>query len=67
MKLKKISPKLILILVLITLIIIFSIQNSNIVQLKVFFWKVNIPGVLLIMLSVSVGIIMGLIFPSKKQ
>lgn len=64
---KKLDPKMIIILVIVTLIIIFSIQNSETVAVKLFFWKISLPRVLLIMGSVLVGIIIGVIYPFKLK
>lgn len=64
---KKLNARMILILAIVGLIIIFSIQNSEVVQLRVFFWKVNTPRVLLILGSLIIGVIIGLLFPSKKN
>lgn len=58
---------MIVILIIVILIIIFSIQNSEVVQLEVFFWKMNIPRVLLIIGSLTIGVIIGLLFPSRKR
>lgn len=67
MKLKNLNPRMILILVLLSLLIIFSIQNSEIIQLKVFFWNVSIPRILLIMGSLIIGVVIGFLFPLKKK
>ena len=67
MKLKDLNPTMILILVLLSLLIIFSIQNSEIIQLKVFFWNVSIPRILLIMGSLIIGVVIGFLFPLKKK
>ena len=67
MKLKDLNPRMILILVLLSLLIIFSIQNSEIIQLKVFFWNVSIPRILLIMGSLIIGVVIGFLFPLKKK
>ncbi|NQU81057.1 MAG: LapA family protein [Bacteroidetes bacterium] len=67
MKLKNLNPRMVLILVLLCLLIIFSIQNSEIIQLKVFFWNVSIPRILLIMGSLIIGAFIGFLFPLKKK
>ena len=67
MKLKNLNPRMILILALLFLLIIFSIQNSEIIQLKVFFWNISIPRILLIMGSLIIGVVIGFLFPLKKK
>lgn len=64
---KKMNPRLILILIIVLLIIIFSLQNSADVQLKLFFWSINIPMVLLILGSMIFGVIIGLLFPARGK
>lgn len=64
---KKLDPKMILIIVIVTIIIIFSIQNSETVAVKLFFWKISLPRVLLIMGSVIVGVVIGILYPMKKK
>lgn len=64
---KKLDPKMIVILVIVTLIIIFSIQNSETVAVKLFFWKISMPRVLLIMGSVLVGVVIGVLYPVKLK
>ena len=63
---KKMNPRLILILVIVGLIIIFSLQNSAKVDLRLFFWSISIPRVLLILGSMVLGVIIGLLFPAKR-
>jgi putative membrane protein len=53
--------KIITIIVLILLLVIFALQNAEIVELKLWFWSVKTPGVLLILISVSAGVIIGMI------
>ena len=67
MKLKNLNPRMTLILALLFLLILFSIQNSEIIQLRVFFWNVSIPRILLIMGSLIIGVFIGLLFPIKKK
>jgi putative membrane protein len=53
--------KIITIIALLLLLVIFALQNAEIVELKLWFWSVKTPGVLLILISVSVGVIIGMI------
>lgn len=64
---KKLNPRIIAILLLVFLLIVFSIQNAEIIPIKVFFWTISIPRVLLILFSLIVGILIGLWFPSKRK
>lgn len=53
--------KVVLAVVLMTLIVIFSIQNSSSTPVKVYFWEVNAPLVLLFIISFMLGIIAAII------
>lgn len=53
--------KVVLAVVLMTLIVIFSIQNSSSTPVKVYFWEVNAPLVLLFVISFMLGIIASII------
>ena len=53
--------KIITVIVLLILLVVFALQNAEIVQIKLLFWTVAIPEVLLILVSVSLGIIIGMI------
>lgn len=64
---KKLDPKMILILVIVGLIIIFSLQNSQTVDVKLFFWKISMPRVFLILGSVIIGVVIGVLYPMRKK
>ncbi len=53
--------KVVLAVVLMTLIVIFSIQNSESTPVKVYFWEVNAPLVLLFVICFMCGIIASII------
>lgn len=53
--------KLIVSLIILILVVIFALQNTNIVPIDLFFAKYNIPLVLVILLSLLLGVIVGLI------
>jgi uncharacterized integral membrane protein len=54
-------PKFIVVLVLITLFLIILIQNIQPVTLRLFFWKVGMPQVILIPLTMAIGFVVGFI------
>jgi len=54
--------RLIIIAIVVLLIVIFAIQNSDSINLKLFFWEVRIPKALLIIISICVGLIAGMFF-----
>ena len=43
------------------LLVIFALQNTEIVDIKLWFWVVRIPSALLILLSIIMGVIIGMI------
>jgi uncharacterized integral membrane protein len=50
-----INLQLVLILVLAIFLVIFTLQNAESVAIKLFFWNVNIPLVLLILVCLLIG------------
>ncbi len=53
------NTRLIVALVLLTLVAIFSVQNSAIVEIRILFWQVEMPRSLLIFLMLVTGVIVG--------
>jgi uncharacterized integral membrane protein len=54
-------PKFIVVLVIITLFLIILIQNTQVVTLRLFFWKVGMSQIILIPLTMAIGIVIGFI------
>jgi uncharacterized integral membrane protein len=54
-------PKFIIVLVLIALFLIILIQNTQVVTLRLFFWKVGMSQIILIPLTMAIGIVIGFI------
>jgi len=54
-------PKFIVVLVLIALFLIILIQNTQVVTLRLFFWKVGMSQIILIPLTMAIGFVVGLI------
>ena len=50
----------------IILIIIFSLQNTELTEIKFVFWKFSISRVLVILGSFAIGIFVGLLISMKK-
>ena len=48
------------------LLAIFAIQNSEIVVIKFFFWIIDIPRAILILVCILIGLLIGLLIPRKK-
>lgn len=53
--------KIIVIIMLLLLLVIFALQNTEIVDIKLWFWGVKTPSALLILLCIAVGVIIGMI------
>jgi len=53
------KAKTVIILVLIILFFVFLLQNTEVVQLKFLFWKVEMSRIIFFPLTLSVGIIIG--------
>jgi len=48
-------------------LVVFALQNTEIVQIQLWFWKIQTPRALLILLCFSAGVIIGFIVPSPKK
>ncbi len=53
--------KISVIILLSLLLVIFALQNTEIVDVKLWFWMVKIPRALLILLCIAMGVIIGMI------
>lgn len=56
-----IKTKTIIILVLIALFVIILIQNTQVVTLRLFFWKLGMSQIILIPLIMAIGFVIGFI------
>lgn len=54
-------PKIIVVLVLIGLFVIVLIQNTQVVTLRLFFWKAGMSQIILIPLTMAIGFVIGFI------
>ena len=55
------KTKTIIILVLIALFVIILIQNTQVVTLRLFFWKLGMSQIILIPLIMAIGFVVGFI------
>ena len=53
------KPKTIILLILLALFLVFLLQNTEVVQLKFLFWKVEMSRIIFFPLTLLVGIIIG--------
>jgi len=53
------KPKLVVVLVLIALFLIVLIQNTQVVTLRLFFWKIGMSQIILIPLTMLIGFVVG--------
>jgi uncharacterized integral membrane protein len=58
--------KTIIIILLLLLLVVFALQNAEIVKIKLLFWSVQTPGVLLILVSIAMGVIIGIILGNRS-
>lgn len=49
-----------------TIIVIFSVQNVEVTDIKFLFWKLSLSRVLIILGSFAVGVIVGLLASIRK-
>ncbi|MFC2120023.1 lipopolysaccharide assembly protein LapA domain-containing protein [Bacteroidota bacterium] len=59
--------KIVVIILIVILIAIFAIQNTEIVNVKLWFWEVQTPRAILILLCITVGLFIGFIVPSPSK
>ena len=59
--------KTFLIILFITVVVIFSIQNVEITDVKFLFWKLSISRVLVILGSFGIGVLVGILVSMKKR
>lgn len=55
------NPKILLIIVILSLFVIATLQNTEIARFKILFWTVDMSRIIFIYLSVIVGFITGYI------
>jgi len=61
------SLKGIVIFVLLTLVVIFTAQNYEIVKIQFLFWSFEASRAIIIFLSLLVGIVIGLVIPFMRR
>lgn len=61
------KPKTIVVIVLVVLLTILSMQNTQPVVIKVLFWEPTVPLIILIFIAIGIGFIAGYIISSVLQ
>ena len=61
------KSKIVIIIVLAVLLIIFVLQNTDMVVVKFWFWDASIPRALLLFVTFAVGLIIGLMVPTSSK
>ncbi|TFH25500.1 MAG: LapA family protein [Bacteroidia bacterium] len=61
------KTKIVIIVVLAVLLIIFVLQNTEMVVVKFWFWDASIPEALLLFVTFAVGLIIGLMVPTSQK
>lgn len=71
MALKKIilqmKLKTIFAIVFILIIVLFSLQNAEVTDVKFLFWKLSISRVLIVLGSFGVGVLVGILVSMKRK
>jgi uncharacterized integral membrane protein len=57
------KPKTIIILILIALSIVILIQNTQVVEVQIFFWKIAMSRIIMITFLLIVGFVIGYFIP----
>ena len=53
------KPKTILWFVIVVLILVIFFQNTQVVSLRIFFWKISMSQIILIPLAMIIGLVLG--------
>jgi uncharacterized integral membrane protein len=56
-----------IIVVFVMLIVIFALQNTEIVSVKLWFWEVQTSRALLIFMCIVIGLLIGFLIPSFSR
>jgi len=64
---RNMKTKIVIIIVLAVLLIIFVLQNTEIVIVNFWFWDISLPRALLLFVTFAIGLIIGLIVPSTQK
>lgn len=59
--------KTILAIVFATIIVVFSLQNSDMTEVEFLFWKLTTSRVLIILGNFSIGVIVGILVSMKRS
>ncbi|QHI35796.1 hypothetical protein IMCC3317_11440 [Kordia antarctica] len=59
--------KTIFALVFIAIVVIFSLQNSEVTDVNFLFWKVSVSRVLIILGSFGIGVLVGILVSMKRK
>ena len=49
------------------IIVVFSLQNAEVIDVKFLFWKLTLSRVLVILGSFSIGVLVGILVSMKKS
>ena len=58
------KPKGVIIIIASILLLIILFQNTQVVTLRLFFWKVSLSQIILISLTLLIGFVIGFIVPT---
>ena len=61
------KSKIVIIILLAVLLIIFVLQNTEVVTIKFWFWGMSIPRALLLFVTFAIGLIIGLMVPTTRK
>lgn len=59
--------KTILAILFATIVVVFSLQNSEMTDVKFFMWKLSMSRVLLILGSFGIGVLVGILVSMKRK
>lgn len=61
------KAKLIIIISAVILIVIFAVQNTEVVNIHLYFWNISLPSALLIFICIAIGTLLGFLASSFSK
>ena len=58
---RTVNSKVIILLILLGIVILFTLQNTQVVELRLLFWTVSMSRALMIFIVLAIGIILGML------
>ena len=61
------KPKMIIVLILVVLVLLFIIQNTGMVHIQLYFWKISMSGIIMISFLLLIGFVVGYLLGKAQK